>query len=127
MKQIFKKYLVEGKELSKKYGKGRNYIISGKQDYEIAYRRWVLFVPVLIIVFGIILVLLDGTSYTSIGLIGSLAIIIGILTLGVLLVGIFTVWFSARTLTKTTRSQTSFREKVESVENTIKEKIEQKS
>ncbi|MHA1944614.1 MAG: hypothetical protein ACXAC6_11000 [Candidatus Hodarchaeales archaeon] len=98
-------------------------IISDKQDYKIVYRRWVLFVPILIIVFGIILVVLDGTSYTSIGLIGSLSIIIGILTLGVLLVGIFTVWFSARTLTKTARSQTSFREKIEAVENSIQEKM----
>jgi hypothetical protein len=83
-----------------------------------------LIIPVLIIIFGIILLILDESSYTGLGLIGSLMTIIGILTLGVLLGIIFAISFSTRALSRTTNSQPSFREKLEEAEHSIQTKLE---
>lgn len=60
------------------------------------------------------------------GLIGSLLTIIGILTLGVLLVSIFAISLSARALTKTNGEHISFRERLEAAERASKEKDEKR-
>ena len=98
--------------------------MSNQSEYKIVYRKWALGIPVIIIALGIILLLIDGDSYTSIGLIGSLMVIIGLLTLGVLLVSIFAITFSARTIIKPKESHTSFREKLQKAESPIQEKPE---
>ena len=91
-------------------------VISDIQEYKIVYRRWVLLIPALIIVFGIILLLFDGTFSTAVSIIGYLLILIGILTLGVLLAIIFAITLSAKTIANTDSSRASFREKLETEE-----------
>jgi hypothetical protein len=69
------------------------------------------------IVAGLLLLYYDGTSYTTISLVGSLIILIGLLTLGALLVSILAISLSARTIAKSHQKQITLREKIEAEEN----------
>jgi hypothetical protein len=68
------------------------------------------------ILIGSILLYYDGPSSTSISLVASLIILIGLLTLGALLASILAISLSARTLARRTHTQASFREKIEAEE-----------
>ncbi|MHA2095640.1 MAG: hypothetical protein ACW98F_13550 [Candidatus Hodarchaeales archaeon] len=96
--------------------------ITDSQNYKIVYRRWVLLVPVFVILVGVILLVYDGSAYSSLSMVGYLIILIGILTLGALLVGILAISLSARTLAKSHPIQESFREKIDADERLQVEK-----
>ena len=69
-----------------------------------------------VILLGFLLIIYDGSAYSALSLIGYLLILIGILTLGALLVGILAISLSARTLAKSRPTQDSFRERIEADE-----------
>jgi hypothetical protein len=88
--------------------------ISDTQEFKIVYQRWVLVIPVLVIFIGFILLYYDGGASTSISLIGSLLILIGLLTLGALLASILAISLSTKTLlARRAQEHESFREKIE--------------
>ncbi len=97
-----------------------------KPEIEITYRSWILIVPILMIVIGgVILVGLGGMGdeYASLALIGGIIAFIGVLTLGVLLVMVLGLNYSARMLSeKKQQIPPTFREKIENNEQKTEEK-----
>ena len=59
---------------------------------------------------------IDGNAYTSLSLIGSLLVLIGLLTLGALLASILAIYLSAKAIENKIQTKTSFRERIENEE-----------
>ena len=80
------------------------------QDVKIEYNRWIITVPILIIIIGVILLIFGGPLNPAISLIGSLIIFIGIISFGALSSYVVGIELAARALDKESRSQKPFRE-----------------
>ncbi|MFX0049914.1 MAG: hypothetical protein ACFE8U_01350 [Candidatus Hermodarchaeota archaeon] len=90
--------------------------ISDTQNVKVIYRRWTLLIPVLIVIIGGFLLIIVGPYNSAIGMIGGLIVLIGVFTLAALFSVVLGLEFASRTLAKNTRSQSSFREKIEANE-----------
>ena len=100
----------------KKYKDDLN--IMNTQEYELVYRRWVLWIPLMIIFVGVLILIFQNDSPGNLILIAYIMILIGILTFGALLVGILAISLSSKTLEKKSESHISFRERIEVQEKT---------
>ncbi|MFX1506949.1 MAG: hypothetical protein ACFFDC_12670 [Promethearchaeota archaeon] len=88
-------------------------MIQDSQEVKVIYRRWIIFIPILMIIIGSALMAVIGPYNSSIGLIGGMIVFIGILILGTLLAVIVGIEMGARTLAKKTETRSTFREQVE--------------
>ncbi|MFW9904654.1 MAG: hypothetical protein ACFFFH_10000 [Candidatus Thorarchaeota archaeon] len=91
-----------------------------RQDIEVEYQRWVIIIPILMILIGWLVFYLIRSYNKGIALIGGLTAFIGVLIFGVLLSVMLGIELGARVLEKQTSSQMSFREKIEADERNIK-------
>ena len=89
---------------------------SDKQKAEVEYRRWIIIVPILMILIGSTIFIVVGSYNKAIGLIGGMVVFVGILTFGTLLSIMLGIEFGARMLAKKAPSQSSFRENIEANE-----------
>ncbi|MFX0206033.1 MAG: hypothetical protein ACFFDT_08595 [Candidatus Hodarchaeota archaeon] len=91
-----------------------------EQDIEVVYQRWVIIVPILMILIGWLVFQFVRSYNKSIALLGGLIAFVGVLTFGVLLSVMLGIELGARVLEKQASSQVSFREKIEADEKKIK-------
>lgn len=101
--------------------------ISDKQKVEVVYRRWIILVPILMILIGSTIFFVVGSYNKAVGLIGGMLVFVGILTFGTLFSIMLGIEFGARTLAKKAPSQSSFRENIEANEQSKEENQRNKS
>lgn len=71
-----------------------------ERKIEIVYRRWVLLIPFIMIISGILLVYFFWILNPFLGLLGGALILVGVMVLGVLLVLVISFYVSVRSLKK---------------------------
>lgn len=86
------------------------------QDVEVVYQRWVIIIPILMILIGWLVFQFVRPYNTGIALVGGLTAFVGILVFGVLLAVMLGIELGGRVLEKQVLSQESFREKIEADE-----------
>jgi polyferredoxin len=101
--------------------------ISDKQKVEVIYRRWIIMVPILMILIGSFIFYFIGSYNKAIGLIGGMVAFVGILTFGTLFSLMLGIELGARMLAKKAPSQSSFREIIEASEQSKEENQRNKS
>ncbi|UCG03882.1 MAG: hypothetical protein JSW11_07830 [Candidatus Heimdallarchaeota archaeon] len=88
---------------------------------EVIYRRWVIIIPILMIIIGIILFHYVGSVNKAIGLVGGLITLIGVLTLGALFSMMLGIELGSRALEKQVQDNPSFRERIEASKQSSEE------
>jgi amino acid transporter len=72
--------------------------MSEERKMEIVYNRWVLLIPIIMIIIGSILVYLFWYFIPILGLLGGALILVGVMVLGILLVLVIAFYLSVRSL-----------------------------
>ncbi|MFX0013839.1 MAG: hypothetical protein ACFFB2_03665 [Promethearchaeota archaeon] len=91
------------------------------QNLEVLYRRWIILIPILMIIVGSAIMAVVGPYNKSVALIGGIIVFIGILIFGTLISIIIGIEFGVRTLAKKVQAPLSFREQIEANESFNKE------
>ena len=72
--------------------------ISNTKKATIEYRAWILLIPILMIIIGIIMFNIMGSQSSASSLLGALLILIGVFIFSILLISIIGLKFAARSL-----------------------------
>jgi len=90
------------------------------QQPRLIYRRWILLIPVLMIIVGFLLFIYIGPSNSAGGLFGGFIAFTGVLAFGILFSAVIGMEAAVRMLKKPDSTRPSFREKL-TEKNTISE------
>ncbi len=71
-----------------------------ERKIEIVYRRWVLLIPIIMIIIGFFLVYFFWVLNPFLGIVGGAFILVGVMVLGILLVLVIGFYVSVRSLKK---------------------------
>ena len=91
------------------------------KNIKVIYRRWILFIPLFMLISGIFILYTLGPKSPSIGVLGGILAFIGLLSLLILLFSIVSIELSVRMLLKNKQPRTSFSEKFEKGEKLVED------
>jgi O-antigen/teichoic acid export membrane protein len=87
-----------------------------ERKIEIVYRRWVLLIPFIMIISGMLLVYFFWILNPFIGLLGGALILVGVMVLGILLVLVISFYVSVRSLKRSRPTPPPLSEELEKAE-----------